>query len=110
MIVALGQINPTIGDFDGNRRLIAAAHLDAVRRGADLLVVPELALSGYPPKDLLERPAFLAAAQASLEALARATSRTDHEGAGADPQRCWSVSPRPCTIPRPGAAWPTPPR
>ena len=39
------------------------------------LVVPELALSGYPPKDLLERPAFLAAARASLEALARATAR-----------------------------------
>ena len=75
MIVALGQIDPTIGDFDGNRRLITAAHLDAARRGADLLVVPELALSGYPPKDLLERPAFLAAARASLEALARATAR-----------------------------------
>ncbi len=75
MIVAIGQINPTVGDFDGNRRLIAAAHTDAVRRGADLLVVPELALSGYPPKDLLERPAFLAAARASLEALARSTAR-----------------------------------
>jgi len=75
VIVALGQIDPTIGDFDGNRRLITAAHLDAARRGADLLVVPELALSGYPPKDLLERPAFLAAARASLEALARATAR-----------------------------------
>jgi NAD+ synthase (glutamine-hydrolysing) len=75
VIVALGQINPTIGDFDGNRRLITAAHLDAARRGADLVVVPELALSGYPPKDLLERPAFLTAARASLEALARATAR-----------------------------------
>ena len=86
MIVALGQIDPTIGDFDGNRRLITAAHLDAARRGADLLVVPELALSGYPPKDLLERPAFLAAARASLEALARATARVSTDmvaGAGA---------------------------
>jgi NAD+ synthase (glutamine-hydrolysing) len=75
VIVALGQIDPTIGDFDGNRRLITAAHAEAARRGADLLVVPELALSGYPPKDLLERPAFLAAARAALEALARATSQ-----------------------------------
>ena len=75
MIVALGQIDPTIGDFDGNRRLIAAAHLEAAHRGADLLVVPELALSGYPPKDLLERPAFLAAARASLEALVRSTAK-----------------------------------
>ncbi len=82
MIVALGQIDPTIGDFDGNRRLITAAHLDAARRGADLLVVPELALSGYPPKDLLERPAFLAAARASLEALARATARVSVPAAG----------------------------
>jgi NAD+ synthase (glutamine-hydrolysing) len=74
VIVALGQINPTIGDFDGNRRLITAAHAEAARRGADLLLLPELALSGYPPKDLLERPAFLAAARAALEALARATA------------------------------------
>jgi NAD+ synthetase len=80
VIVALGQINPTIGDFDGNRRLIAAAHADAARRGADLLVLSELALSGYPPKDLLERPAFLAAARAALDALARATA-----GRGAGP-------------------------
>jgi NAD+ synthase (glutamine-hydrolysing) len=77
VIIALGQINPTIGDFDGNRRLIAAAHAEAARRGADLLVVPELALSGYPPKDLLERPEFLAAARASLEALARSTSKAE---------------------------------
>jgi NAD+ synthase (glutamine-hydrolysing) len=83
VIVALGQINPTIGDFDGNRRLITAAHAEAARRGADLLVVPELALSGYPPKDLLERPAFLAAARAALEALARATSGAGAAGGGA---------------------------
>lgn len=85
MIVALGQIDPTIGDFDGNRRLITAAHLDAARRGADLVVVPELALSGYPPKDLLERPAFLAAARASLEALARATARVSADSGAQAP-------------------------
>jgi NAD+ synthetase len=68
--VALGQINPTIGDFDGNRRLVWEAALEAERRGAELAVFPELALSGYPPKDLLERPAFLDAARASLDALA----------------------------------------
>ncbi|HET6147138.1 MAG TPA: NAD+ synthase [Polyangia bacterium] len=82
MIVALGQIDPTIGDFDGNRRLITAAHAEAARRGADLLLVPELALSGYPPKDLLERPAFLATARAALEALARATAATGGANAG----------------------------
>jgi NAD+ synthase (glutamine-hydrolysing) len=68
--VALGQINPTIGDFDGNRRLVWEAAAEAARRGADLAIFPELALSGYPPKDLLERPAFLDAAQACLAGLA----------------------------------------
>ncbi len=70
MRVALGQINPTIGDFDGNRRLVWDATLEAERRGADLAIFPELALAGYPPKDLLERPAFLDAARASLDGLA----------------------------------------
>ena len=70
MRIALGQINPTIGDFDGNRRLVWDAAREAERRGADLAIFPELALSGYPPKDLLERPAFLDAARASLDALA----------------------------------------
>ncbi|HVR63807.1 MAG TPA: NAD+ synthase [Polyangia bacterium] len=69
MRVALGQVNPTIGDFAGNLRLCAAALEAAGARRADLLVLPELALSGYPPKDLLERPAFLEAATAALHAL-----------------------------------------
>jgi NAD+ synthetase len=68
--IALGQINPTIGDLDGNRRLVWDAALEAERRGADLAIFPELALTGYPPKDLLERPAFLDAARASLDTLA----------------------------------------
>jgi NAD+ synthetase len=68
--IALGQINPTIGDFDGNRRLVWDAALEADRRGADLVIFPELALSGYPPKDLLERPAFVDAARVSLDRLA----------------------------------------
>lgn len=80
MKIALGQINPTIGDFVGNRGLIEAAVGQAEQGGADLLVLPELAISGYPPKDLLERPAFLAAAQDSLVALtgflARRSPRT----------------------------------
>ncbi|HTA18743.1 MAG TPA: nitrilase-related carbon-nitrogen hydrolase, partial [Polyangia bacterium] len=70
MKIALGQINPTIGDLDGNRRLVWDAALEAERRGAALAIFPELALTGYPPKDLLERPAFLDAARASLDALA----------------------------------------
>jgi NAD+ synthase (glutamine-hydrolysing) len=68
--IALGQINPTIGDFDGNRRLVGDAALEADRRGAELVIFPELALAGYPPKDLLERPAFLDAAGEALTGLA----------------------------------------
>jgi len=81
--VALGQINPTIGDFDGNRRLIEAAVTEAMRGGADLVVFPELALSGYPPKDLLERQGFLAAAQASLRDLTAWQARQARPGSGA---------------------------
>jgi NAD+ synthase (glutamine-hydrolysing) len=73
--LALGQINPTIGDFDGNRAMIEAAADQADRGGADLLVLPELAVSGYPPKDLLERAGFLTAAQDSLAALASGLAR-----------------------------------
>ncbi|MBC8134113.1 MAG: NAD+ synthase [Deltaproteobacteria bacterium] len=77
MRIALGQINPTVGDFDGNRRSIEEALLAAESGGADLLVLPELALAGYPPKDLLERSGFLAAAQDSLTQLtARVAGRT----------------------------------
>ena len=67
---ALGQINPTVGDFEGNLRLIAGAMEKADAAGADLLVLPELALCGYPPRDLLERPAFLAAGEQALASLA----------------------------------------
>ena len=72
MKIALGQINPTIGDFEGNRRLVLGATAEAASRAAELAVFPELALSGYPPKDLLERDGFLDAAAASLDALAAA--------------------------------------
>ncbi len=69
MKIALGQLDPTIGDFDGNLRLIDEAAVRARAAGADLLVLPELALCGYPPRDLLERDAFLAASTRALEHL-----------------------------------------
>jgi len=71
---ALGQVNPTIGDFSGNRRLMLDAVAAAEARGAELVLFPELAICGYPPRDLLERPAFIEAARASLSALAAALS------------------------------------
>ena len=69
--VAIAQINPTVGDLAGNVRLIVKACEDAVAQGADVVVTPELALTGYPPEDLLLRPAFYVAAAQALETLAR---------------------------------------
>jgi len=71
--VLLAQINPTVGAVSANRDRIAAAHARAAAAGADLLVVPELALSGYPPEDLVRRPAFLSRIDAALADLAGLT-------------------------------------
>ncbi|RPI74477.1 MAG: NAD+ synthase [Desulfobacteraceae bacterium] len=60
MRIALCQINPIIGDFDYNIALIKEAGAQARKQECDLAVFPELSLLGYPPKDLLERPAFIA--------------------------------------------------
>jgi NAD+ synthase (glutamine-hydrolysing) len=70
MKVALAQINPVVGDLAGNARLIAQAARQAHGQGATLLVSPELSLTGYPPEDLLLRPAFMAACHDTLQALA----------------------------------------
>jgi len=67
---ALAQINATVGDLAGNARLLAAAARDAYRQGALLVLAPELALAGYPPEDLLLRPAFMQACADTLAALA----------------------------------------
>jgi len=67
--IALGQLNPTIGDFDGNLRLARQAMADARGAGAELLILPELFLCGYPPRDLLERDAFLEASGRALAQL-----------------------------------------
>ncbi|WP_283148243.1 NAD+ synthase [Silvimonas soli] len=60
MRIALAQINSVVGDLAGNLDLILAAATEARKQGADILLTPELALTGYPPEDLLLRPAFLA--------------------------------------------------
>ena len=73
MRLALAQINTTVGDLEGNRALILS-RLDAARAGgADLVLFPELAVTGYPPEDLLLRPGFVRAARRSLEEIAAAT-------------------------------------
>ncbi len=69
--VALAQINPTVGDLAGNAKLIADAAREAHAGGAALMIAPELALSGYPPEDLLLRPAFMQGCLDTLQTLAR---------------------------------------
>jgi NAD+ synthetase len=70
MKIALAQFNPTVGDFTGNsERILKLAHR-ANERGADLAVFTELCLCGYPPQDLLERPAFVDRNHKELKALA----------------------------------------
>jgi len=72
--VALAQINPTVGDFSGNSKKIIAYIKTARRRGADLVVFPELALCGYPPEDLLLKPHFIAANKKYLQVLKRCSA------------------------------------
>src|SRR5213080_3565228 len=71
MRLALGQINPVVGDLEGNRRLILERLAEAKDHAADLVVFPELAVTGYPPEDLLLRPGFVRAAEESVERIAR---------------------------------------
>jgi NAD+ synthase (glutamine-hydrolysing) len=72
--IALGQIDPTVGDLDGNVALMTAWTSRATEAGADVVVFPELALTGYPPEDLVLRPAFVDDNLAALERLARETA------------------------------------
>ena len=71
--VAICQINPTVGDLDRNVDLAADALGRAEAAGADVAVLPELALTGYPPEDLVLRPGFVAASRAALDRLASTT-------------------------------------
>jgi NAD+ synthase (glutamine-hydrolysing) len=73
MRVALAQINTTIGDFEGNLRAIHQAVARARAERADVVVLPELAVCGYPPGDLLERPSFLRDQTRALEELVPAS-------------------------------------
>ncbi|AFY67344.1 NAD+ synthase [Geitlerinema sp. PCC 7407] len=70
LLIGIAQLNPTIGDLDGNQAQILAAARAAAAQGARLLLTPELSLCGYPPRDLLMNPGFLARMDEALEALA----------------------------------------
>ena len=76
MHIALAQLDQVVGDLSGNARRILDASGAARRGGASLVVTPELSLCGYPPEDLLLRPAFLDACASELAALAAAVRDT----------------------------------
>ena len=73
MKIALAQIDPTVGDFTGNLEKVVEASRRAAAQGTRLTVFSELALCGYPPADLLEKPSFLARCRLAVEELAAAT-------------------------------------
>ncbi len=68
--LALAPLNPTVGDLVGNLQLLRAARAEAARQGADLLLTPELAVTGYPPEDLVLKPLFQDAVQEAVHTLA----------------------------------------
>ncbi len=76
MKIALAQINTVVGDLQGNEARIQAAYQRGVREGVDLVVLPELAVAGYPPRDLLLRPDFVEQNLAVVDRLAAATCTT----------------------------------
>jgi NAD+ synthase len=74
LVLALAQISAVVGDVGGNANRLRKARAEAAAFGADLVMAPELYLSGYPPEDLVLKPAFQEACRAAVEALARETA------------------------------------
>src|SRR5437773_7527858 len=74
MKIALGQINTTVGDLAGNVDCMIEFARRAESDRADVVVFPELSITGYPPRDLVERPSFLDRSEAAVERLARETA------------------------------------
>src|SRR5881227_1845523 len=74
LAIAIAQLNPIVGDIAGNADKARRARVQAAREGADLLALPELFLCGYPPEDLVLKPALQAACRAAIEDLARETA------------------------------------
>ena len=71
--VALAQINSTVGDLEGNSKKISDYIKKAVRNEADIIAFPELALTGYPPEDLLLKPGFISDNMAELKKISSRT-------------------------------------
>ena len=74
LAIALAQLNPTVGDVKGNLALLRQARSEAAAQGADLIIASELVVCGYPPEDLVVKPAFLSAVAEAVDALAADTA------------------------------------
>src|SRR5437763_7098085 len=74
LAIAVAQLNPTVGDISGNLECARRARQQAARDSADLIAFSELFISGYPPEDLVLKPAFQGACRAMVETLARETA------------------------------------
>jgi len=84
--IALAQLNPVVGDLGGNADKVRKARAEAAGKGAELVVFPELFITGYPPEDLVRKPAFAAAARQIVAALA---AETNDGGPGAIVSTIW---------------------
>ncbi len=73
MKIGIAQINPTVGDFPGNAKLILAAYRECIEAGADIVLTPELSLVGYPPRDLVFKSQFVPKCLQALDYLADET-------------------------------------
>ena len=76
MKIFIGQLNPTVGALSSNMEQIRSAYEKGVRAGADLVMVTELAVTGYPPRDLLDREVFVNAALEVRDAIVSHTGKT----------------------------------
>src|SRR5262249_41277496 len=74
LAIAVAQLNPTVGDVAGNLECARQARQQAAGDGADLIAFSELFIAGYPPEDLVLKPAFQATCRSAVEALARDTA------------------------------------
>src|SRR5512144_1416838 len=74
LAISLAQLNPTVGDIDGNAAQVRRARSEAKGQGADLVIYSELNMCGYPPEDLVLKPAFQEGCEAAVKALAAETA------------------------------------
>src|SRR3954452_4938178 len=74
LAIALAQLNPTVGDVQGNAEKVLRAHATAAGQGADVVMFPELFIAGYPPEDLVLKPAFPVTFRTAFEIPARETA------------------------------------